>query len=153
MRTTCPAHLIRFDLICLMIFRDDNKIWTSSLCNFLYFPAASFLFGPNTLLKTLFSNTRCLRSTLKVRLTLHLYAKRVIIKVTKAIHTVALTTQRKIWVLSVSLHFFKFVVWYKLSRLIPPPLPRLVIYVNLRVTCSWSRLNGRRDARSSGVTS
>jgi hypothetical protein len=35
MRTTCPAHLIIRDLICLRIFGYEYKIWSSPLCNFI----------------------------------------------------------------------------------------------------------------------
>jgi hypothetical protein len=61
-----PPHSL-LDLICLMISGDEYETWRSSLCNFLHYPVTSFLFGPNILLRTLFSIIFSLSSYLTVR--------------------------------------------------------------------------------------
>jgi hypothetical protein len=49
-----------------MISGDEYKL-NSSLCNFLHSPVTSSHLDPNILLRTLFSNTLRLRSSLNVR--------------------------------------------------------------------------------------
>jgi hypothetical protein len=67
MRATCPDHFIPFDFIYLMVFWDEYKLWSPSLCNFLRSPVTSPLSGTNILLRTLFSNTLNICSFLSVR--------------------------------------------------------------------------------------
>jgi hypothetical protein len=58
-------------LICIMISGDENKLWSSSMYNFLHCPVTSSLLGPNTLPRTLLSNTLSLFSSLHVTDNLH----------------------------------------------------------------------------------
>ena len=62
--TTCPTHLIHLDLIIWMIFSEQYRIYSLSLCSPLHSPVTSSLLGPNVFLNTLFSNTLSLCSSL-----------------------------------------------------------------------------------------
>jgi hypothetical protein len=61
----CPLHSHWLDPI--MTVGDGYKPWRSLLCNFLHSPVTSSVFDPNIILRTLFSNTLSLCSSLNVR--------------------------------------------------------------------------------------
>ena len=64
--STCSAHLILIDLFTRIIFREEYRSLSSSLCVCLNSLVSSSLLGPNILLNTLLSYTLSLRSSLNV---------------------------------------------------------------------------------------
>ena len=62
-RATRPAPLIIIDLITQIIFGEEYRSVSFSLCSFLHSSVTSSLLGPNSLLTTIFSNTLSLRNS------------------------------------------------------------------------------------------
>jgi len=65
-RATCPAHLILLDFITRTILGEEYRSLSSTLCSYIHSLVTSSLLGPNILLKTLFSDTLSLHSSLNV---------------------------------------------------------------------------------------
>jgi len=65
-RVTCPAHLILLNSITRILFDEQCRSLSCSLCSFLHAPVTPSLLGPTILLYTLFSDTLSTRSPLRV---------------------------------------------------------------------------------------
>jgi len=64
--STCPVYFILLDLITRIIFGEEGRSYSSSLCSLLYFPATFPLSDPNILLSNQFSKTISLCSSFSV---------------------------------------------------------------------------------------
>jgi hypothetical protein len=64
---TCPAHPILLYLITRIIFDEEYRSWSSSLCSFLHSPVKLSLFGWSVFLSTLFFNSLTLWSSLNTK--------------------------------------------------------------------------------------
>jgi hypothetical protein len=70
-----PIHPTRFDHPNIILFREEYKPWTSSLCNFLHCSVTSALLGPNTFLSTILSISLSLCCFLDVRDKFHTHTQ------------------------------------------------------------------------------
>jgi hypothetical protein len=75
----------------IILFREECKVWNSSLCSFLLPPTSSILIDPNILPSSLFSNTFSPYRTLNVTAHDHI------------LFLYLLLDQRQYWLLSVFL--------------------------------------------------
>ena len=64
---TCATCHIFLGFITQIIFDDEYRSYSSSLCSLLHCPVTSFFLEPDVFLSTLFSNTPSLCSSLNVR--------------------------------------------------------------------------------------
>jgi hypothetical protein len=64
--TTCPTHVILFDLITRTVTGEEYRLLSFPFCSYPYFPITLSLLGPNILLNALSSNTLSLRFSLNV---------------------------------------------------------------------------------------
>ena len=64
---TCPAHFIVLDLITRIIFDEQYRSSSSSVCSFLHSPVTSSPLGPSIFLSTLFSNNLSLCCSLNMQ--------------------------------------------------------------------------------------
>jgi len=64
--TTYSTDFILLYFINGTVLREEYRSFNSTLCSFLHFHVTSSLLGPNSLLNTLFSENRCLSSSLNV---------------------------------------------------------------------------------------
>jgi hypothetical protein len=75
MHATFPIHRITFDLIIVIVFGEDYKFRSSSLCNIIKLSSISLLFGQNVLISAFFSNTLNLCTSLTSDANSHAYKK------------------------------------------------------------------------------